>query len=216
MHHEFRELGTATNRRRALIFIHGFQGHYRTLGWRTTCASWSRGLRAWGYEGRIFAFRWYSSVRDALRADRDWRAEEAAGALWDFINDHELRIQATSLLGFSLGGSIIHDVLRHAACNDIRFRRVYFVGAAPSRNYRWRRLVESATNAVWNFHSDNDQVLKTFHSDAIGLYGFHQTYNYFYPNARDVDCASFIDRHDEWGPNFRLCLWQARLSGGHL
>lgn len=32
MHHDFRELGTATNCRRALIFIHGFQGYYRALG----------------------------------------------------------------------------------------------------------------------------------------------------------------------------------------
>jgi esterase/lipase len=217
MHHEFRELRTATSNNRAVIFVHGFQGHYRTLGSPTTCSSWSRGLRGWGYAGRIFAFRWFAELSDGLhRGWRDWRAEEAAGKLWEFIDESELPIRSISLLGFSMGGDIIYHVLRHAACNDLRFRRVYFVGAAASRAVRWRRLLASSTRSVWNFHSHNDRLLRRFYPDAIGLSGFHDTYNSFYPNTRDIDCTSFIDSHDEWAPNLSLCLWHARLSGAHL
>jgi predicted esterase len=209
MYHVLDQVGTAKDPKRTLVFVRGFQGlnNFRRLS--TSSTQWFNGIRKHGYRGQLLSFRWFSPWWDCRsQADRYARIDEAADALWELLQQRGTPIESISLMGFSQGGSIIQRVLRLARYDSARFRRVYLFGTAARRHARWPELLESVSEGLWNFHSEEDPVLQRFHPDAVGLYGLPG----YYTRARDIDCQTFISDHDEWPINAEYCLYRARLN----
>lgn len=224
MPHVLTEIAGATDRRRTLIFVRGFQGmnELRRAGANLMFSSsarkhqrtWYRGLRESGFHGRLLTFRWCSHWTDLLSPEnRSATVDEAAEALCDLLSrSPDFDPQNTSILGFSMGGWIIQRALRIARWNDVQIRRAYLFGAAAPRASRWPELLECVSDSLWNFHSAEDRVLAKYYPSCVGLYGLPT----YYPNARDVDCTSLIGYHDEWPYNVAECLRRAPLDSKHL
>jgi predicted esterase len=213
MQHVLNPVGTATDRKRTLVFVRGFQGYNNFRNLPTTSAQWFNGLRSYGYRGRIFSFRWFSPWWDCLSlAARDGRITEAADALWELLQRLDIPTESISLMGFSQGTSIIQRVLRLARYDSATFRRVYLFGAAARRHARWPELLSSISDRLWNFHSENDPVLLWHHPDCVGLYGLPA----YYQRTRDIDCSTFISSHGDWPINVAYCLQRSRLSPLYL
>jgi len=209
MHHVLDQVGTAKDRKRTLVFVRGFQGLNNLRRLSTSSTQWFNGIRKHGYRGQLLSFRWFSPWSDCRsRTDRDERIEEAADALWKLLQKWGTPIESISLMGFSQGGSIIQRVLRLARYDSARFRRVYLFGAAARRNARWPEFLESVSEGLWNFHSEDDPALQFHHPDSVGLYGLPG----YYTRARDIDCKTFISDHGEWPINAEYCLYRARLN----
>jgi pimeloyl-ACP methyl ester carboxylesterase len=218
------EIGTATNPSRTLIFVRGFSGHHELPKMisrlvfgnaaRRRQTTWYRGLRRWGYEGRLMTFRWDCHWIDCFSAAaRDARADKAAEALCELVDrfDH-ISPCSTSVLGFSMGGWIIQRALRIARRNDVCIRRAYLLGAAAPRAARWPELMECVSEGLWNFYSTEDEILEIHYPNSIGLQGLAG----YYERSRDVDCTSLVDCHDDWPYRVDDCLRRARLSPAHL
>ena len=218
------EVGRPVQSKRALIFVGGFSGCNELSSAvarlffcdtpRRRQTSWYRGLRAFGYRGRLFTFRWECHWSQCFSpASRKASVDEAAEALCElFARSDDLMARQTSVLGYSMGGWIIQRALRIARRNRVRIRRVYLLGAAAPRASRWPELLESVSDGLWNFHSEDDEVLGRFYPNSIGVAGLPANYD----GARDVDCSSLVDCHSQWAYTLEDCLRRARVQPSHL
>lgn len=222
------EVSGARDRSKALVFVRGFQGYNYLVGKSTHQTRWYRSLRDWGYTGRILTFRWHSPSSDCLshleKCYAPWRSnwlyaspseriEEAADVLCELLlRLKDVTPETSSLLGFSMGGWIIARALRTARRRGMQVKRAYLFGAAAPRTSRWPELIECVSDGLWNFHSAVDNVLLKFCPNSVGLYGLPA----YYDGARDVDCTSLVDRHDQWAYSIEGCLRRARLRPSHL
>lgn len=106
------------------------------------------------------------------------------------------------LVGHSLGArAMITAAETLATSKDApNIEQVHLLGAAVGQNNDWRLLSESVTDAVHNYHSSNDGVLKYLYttveagSTAVGLKGFQTTY----PNIIDHDVSHLVNGHSEY------------------
>jgi hypothetical protein len=174
MYHVLDPIGIRKDPARTLVFVRGFQGLNNLRRKSTASSSWYRGVRSFGYRGNILSFRWYSPAGDCrsarCRADRN---EEAADALWDLLKKFDdVHLRSTSLMGFSMGVTVIQHVLQRARREDAQFHRAYFFGGAASQRARWGALLPTIRDGVWNFYSEHDRWLRFFCPDAVGVWGF--------------------------------------------
>lgn len=224
MSHVLTEVGRATDSSRSLIFVRGFTGvNELSRAWaqlrfsdaaRRRQTTWYRALRQWGYQGRLFTFRWDCHWSHCFSAAaRDSLVDEAAEALCELVDRFDdFSPCNTSVLGFSMGGWIIQRALRIARWNDVCIRRAYLFGAAAPRASRWPELLECVSDGLWNFYSTEDEVLDAYYFNSVGLQGLPG----YYSKARDVDCTSLIEDHEDWAYKVNECFTRAHLSPKHL
>jgi hypothetical protein len=213
------EFPGAKDRSKMLVFVRGFQG-WNNFRLRLRCCGseamardeleWYCGLRRWGYEGRFLTFQWNSPASDCLSETRRFlRIEGAAEALCDRLSRvAQFDSMETSIVGFSHGGWIIERALRIAWSNDVQVRRVYLFGAAAPCASPWLNLMDCVFDGLWNFYSTREYLLDAFCSDCVGVNGISR----YHKKARNIDCSSFIEHHDDWSHNIDACLRRARLS----
>jgi hypothetical protein len=214
MYHSLNKIGTPKDRRRTLVFVRGFQGLAKLKGVpSTSSAIWFRKLRDYGYRGDIRHYCWSASWGDIPSMQET--AEDAGDQLWEWLQDYELG--TVSLMGFSMGTTVIQQVLWQARRASTKFRRVYFLGGASSSRARWGDLLQAVREGTWNFHSEDDRFLRTLCREPIGVWGF----DYDYPKTREIDLTWYEDdeegeraitSHAEWGLNVGWCLERARLT----
>ncbi len=222
MYHRLTEIGTPADRTRALVVVRGFQGLSQLKGTSTSSSAWLRGVRSFGYQGRLFSYQWSSSWKDCRSAERHAElAEDAGDKLWELLQEFDLDFNTVSLMGFSMGTTVIQQLLWQARRASEKFRRVYLFGGAASRRERWGDLLQSVREGTWNFYSENDRFLRTLSQDSIGVWGF----DYNYPKTREIDLTWYEDdtygkraitNHQEWPINVRWCLERARLTPERL
>lgn len=160
MYHSLNRVGGSKDRTRTLVFVRGFQGLSKIMGFPTTSsATWFRKLRDYGYDGQILHYCWASSRLDCLSARRRSNlTEEAGDYLWEALQDFESDYSRVSLMGFSLGANVIQQLLWQARRASEKFRRVYFLGGAASSRARWGDLLQAVREGTWNFFSEHDTL----------------------------------------------------------
>jgi pimeloyl-ACP methyl ester carboxylesterase len=218
MYHSLNRIGTPRGRASTLVFVRGFQGLSRLKGVSTSSSTWFRKLRDYGYGGNILHYSWSSSWQDSRSArSRAKLAEDAGDKLWELLQDFDLDFDTVSLMGFSMGATVIQQFLWQARRASTKVRRVYFLGGAASSRERWGDLLRAVREGTWNFYSEHDQLLRTLCRDPIGVWGF----DYHYPKVREIDFSWYEDdpegektitSHAEWGINVAWCLARARLT----
>jgi pimeloyl-ACP methyl ester carboxylesterase len=218
MYHSLNRIHSHRNSARTLVFVRGFQGLSRLKGASTSSSTWFRKLRDYGYRGNILHYSWSSSWQDCRSARcRAELAEDAGDKLWEALQDFDLDFDAVSLMGFSMGATVIQQLLWQARRASTRVRRVYFLGGAASSRARWGDLLQAVREGTWNFYSEHDKFLRTLCRNPIGVRGF----NYHYPKVREIDLTWYEDdpggdkaiiSHAEWGINVGWCLGRARLT----
>jgi len=218
MIHRLNQVGTPQDRDHTLVFVRGFQGISHLKGISSTSLSWFRGLRNYGYRGNILSYCWWSSWQHCRSSRcRDELAEEAGDCLWERLNELDVDFRTVSLMGFSMGTTVIQQLLWQARRSRTKFRRLYLVGGAASSRARWGDLLQAVREGTWNFYSEQDLFLRRLCRDAIGAWGF----DYYYPNTREIDLSWFEDdadgdkairNHADWPINVGWCLKRARLS----
>jgi pimeloyl-ACP methyl ester carboxylesterase len=218
MYHSLRRIGSPTKSPRALVFVRGFQGLSKLKGTSPQSSSWSRALRNYGYRGNMLSYCWSSSWQDCRSAKcRAELAEEAGDTLWELLQKLDIDFERVSLMGFSMGATVIQQLLWQARRASTKFRRVYFLGGEASSRARWGDLLQAVREGTWNFYSENDVFLRSLCRDPIGVSGF----DYHYPNTREIDLTWYEDdpdgeraitSHSEWLINVVWCLQRARLT----
>ena len=112
------------------------------------------------------------------------------------------------LVGHSLGGRAMITAAETLATskNAPSIEQVHLLGAAEGQNSDWRLLSESVKDAVHNYYSTNDGVLKYLYSTvqggstAVGFKGFQTTY----PNIIDHDASDVVNGHSEYFDKVKL------------
>ena len=112
------------------------------------------------------------------------------------------------LVGHSLGGRAMITAAETLATskNAPSIEQVHLLGAAEGQNSDWRLLSESVKDAVHNYYSINDGVLKYLYSTvqggstAVGFKGFQTTY----PNIIDHDVSDAVNGHSEYFDRVKL------------
>src|SRR5438552_36166 len=108
MYHSLNRIGTPKDRTRTLVFVRGFQGLSRLKGASSLSTTWFRKLRDYGYQGDILHYCWASSWQDCRSARcRAELAEDAGDTLWELLQDFDVDFDAVSLMGFSMGATVI-------------------------------------------------------------------------------------------------------------
>lgn len=112
------------------------------------------------------------------------------------------------LVGHSLGGRAIVTAAETLATSSEapRIEAVHLLGAAEGKKGDWRPLSESVTDAVHNYYSTNDAVLKYAYtaaqagSFAVGLGGFGTKFS----SIKDHDVSKQVNGHSEYFEKVRL------------
>ncbi|MFW0796185.1 DUF726 domain-containing protein [Gordonia sp. CPCC 205515] len=112
------------------------------------------------------------------------------------------------LVGHSLGGRAMITAAETLATSKSApsIESVHLLGAAEGRKGDWRPLNDSVIDAVHNYHSANDPVLKYAFaaaqagSVAVGLRGFGSKF----PNIKDHDVSAKVNGHSEYFDNVRF------------
>lgn len=103
------------------------------------------------------------------------------------------------LVGHSLGARVMVTAAqtlgtRHASP---RLETVHLLGAAVGANGDWRTLNDAVNDRVWNYRSQNDNVLKYLYRTAqvgqmaVGVAGFRSSF----PKISDVDVSRTVASH---------------------
>lgn len=112
------------------------------------------------------------------------------------------------LVGHSLGArAVVTAAETLGTSSDApRIESVHLLGAAEGKKGDWRPLSESVTDAVHNYYSTNDVVLKYAYtaaqagSVAVGLRGFGTKFS----NIKDHDVSKQVNGHSEYFEKVRL------------
>lgn len=112
------------------------------------------------------------------------------------------------LVGHSLGARAMITAAETLGTspNSPRIDTVHLLGAAEGKKGDWRPLSDAVANAVYNYYSTNDPVLKFAYaaaqagSVAVGLRGFTSKY----ANIRDRDVSTLAKNHSDYFRHVRL------------
>jgi pimeloyl-ACP methyl ester carboxylesterase len=218
MYHSLNRIRSPRRGARKLVFVRGFQGLSRLKGASTSSATWFRKLRDYGHSGNILHYCWSSSWQDCRSARcRAGLAEDAGDRLWELLQDFDVDFDAVSLMGFSMGATVIQQFLWQVRRASTKIRRLYFLGGAASSRARWGDLLQAVREGTWSFYSKDDKFLRTLCRNPIGVCGF----NYHYPKVREIDLSWYDDdpegekaitKHGDWGIYVGWCLERARLT----
>lgn len=134
------------------------------------------------------------------------RANQTAAVLADVLA--RIEAQSFTLVGHSLGARVMLKTAELLATKGgtPRLESVHLLGAAAGTGNDWRHLNASVTGNVWNYHSDNDQVLGLLYrtaqagSQAIGRLGVNTTFE----NIVNVDVSGYVGSHRAYCENVRL------------
>jgi hypothetical protein len=140
---------------------------------------------------------WHTAM---VRADRTGVA--LAGILARTMTDSYI------LVGHSLGARAMITAAETLATSERspRVDTVHLLGAAEGKEGDWRPLNESVSNAVYNYYSTNDSVLKFAFaaaqggSIAVGLRGFGTKF----PNIKDRNVSKQVKSHSAYFGSVRL------------
>lgn len=137
------------------------------------------------------------------------RAEKTATVLADLL----VRVEDTSfiLVGHSLGARVMLETAKLLATKDgePRLEAVHLLAPAVNTNGDWQLLSESVSDQVYNYHSQNDPVLKAIYplvnlgAQALGCQGFETTF----PKIVNVDVSENvygINGHSEYFTKVKL------------
>lgn len=125
------------------------------------------------------------------------RAEQTAAVLADLL----ARVDGESfiLIGHSLGARVMLATAELLATKSggPRLEDVHLLGAAVGVGGDWKRLNDSVSGTVFNYHSSKDQVLAKVYptaelgKKAVGMAGFSTAF----PNIVDVDVSDDVATH---------------------
>lgn len=112
------------------------------------------------------------------------------------------------LAGHSLGGRVMVETAQILGTLDgpPRLETVHLLGTAAPAKGEMSALNNSVTEAVWNYYSKKDWVLKTLYSHAqlagpaAGAVGFHSTF----PQIKDKDVTAKVPNHSAYLGNVTL------------
>ena len=169
------------------------------------------------------AAAWRSACSAHCRSSRcrDELAEEAGDCLWERLNELDVDFRTVSLMGFSLGTTVIQQRLWQARRSRTKCRRLYLVGGAASSRARWGDLLQAVREGTWNFFSEHDTLVRRLCPHAVGVWGFDYQYRRTHEidlswNEDDPEGEKAITSHREWGINVGRCLERARLTPERL
>lgn len=103
------------------------------------------------------------------------------------------------LVGHSLGARAMLSAAQVLAAGSgpVRLEGVHLLGAAASSNGDWHPLNDAVNEAVWNYRSDNDPILKYLYTPAqlgtkaLGVVGFSSRL----PKIKDVNVSKQVHSH---------------------
>ncbi|WP_031278508.1 DUF726 domain-containing protein [Candidatus Microthrix parvicella] len=112
------------------------------------------------------------------------------------------------LVGHSLGARVMVVAAQALGTkkDGPRVEAAHLVGAAIGAKSDWSPLTERVNDAVYNYHSTNDNVLKRLYSVAMagqkaaGLTGFTPTP----PKLKNVDVSDQVRRHSDYFANIAM------------
>ncbi|WP_250150016.1 DUF726 domain-containing protein [Mycolicibacter acidiphilus] len=112
------------------------------------------------------------------------------------------------LVGHSLGARVMATAAQAVATDPAapKIRTVHLLGAALGANGDWRTLNDSVIDAVYNYYSTNDKVLKYLYaavqagSKAAGLRGFGTGF----PKIKDRNVSRMASGHSEYLNHVKL------------
>ncbi|MCX5042430.1 TMCO4 family protein [Aldersonia sp. NBC_00410] len=113
------------------------------------------------------------------------------------------------LVGHSLGGRAMITAAETLATSRVApsIETVHLLGTAEGKKQDWRPLSESVIDAVHNYYSTNDAVLKILYavaqagSVAVGLRGFTTEFS----AIKDHDVSDRVNGHSEYFEKVNLC-----------
>ena len=140
---------------------------------------------------------WHTAM---VRADRTGVA--LAGVLAHTLTEKYI------LVGHSLGARAMITATETLGTSkdSPSIETLHLLGAAEGRQGDWRPLSDAVSGCVYNYHSNNDKVLKYLFSVvqagdiALGLRGFATKF----PNIKDRDVSSQVDGHSDYFNKIRL------------
>lgn len=112
------------------------------------------------------------------------------------------------LVGHSLGARVMATAAQTLATDPEapKIQTVHLLGAALGAKGDWRALNDSVTDAVYNYYSTNDKVLKHLYavvqagSAAAGLRGFGSKF----PKIRDRNVSRVVQGHSDYCDQVKL------------
>lgn len=117
----------------------------------------------------------------------------------------------TDFAGHSLGCLFIQSVLdQYLSLGPSPIRNIYLFGGAVDNDQKlWEKQIKKIHGKVYNFYSDNDDVLKyayksttLFSSTPIGLSGI----NVYSKKIINIDVSHIINGHNEYKTKLQECL----------
>ena len=134
------------------------------------------------------------------------RAEKTGVIVADLL----ARTEADSyvLVGHSLGARamVVAAQALGTKTSGPRIQAIHLLGAAIGAKSDWHTLTKAVDDAVYNYHSTNDNVLKILYSltqageKAAGLTGFRPTDN----KLNNVDVSAQVKAHSDYFKDARL------------
>lgn len=97
-------------------------------------------------------------------------AKEAGQALLLQMQKFEAIHQKYHLIGFSLGADVIKHALSYQSQPLCQLQSIYFLGAAFNYDSKINEDVLINNKRYYNYHSDNDAVLKVSYFNVTGIY----------------------------------------------
>lgn len=134
------------------------------------------------------------------------RADKTGVVLGDLLT--RTHADTFVLIGHSLGARVMVVAAQTLAAGSAnpKIETMHLLGGAIAAKGNWRSLNDAVTNAVYNYHSSNDQVLKNMYrvaqagSTPIGLRGFHTSF----PRIKDRDVSNRVAGHRRYVQNVSL------------
>lgn len=133
------------------------------------------------------------------------RADKTGVVLGDLLSRSDA--ETFVLIGHSLGARVMVVAAQTLGATGLsKIDTVHLLGGAIAAKGKWRTLNDAVTNAVYNYHSTNDAVLKNLYriaqagSTPIGLRGFRTSF----PRIKDRDVTKRVGGHSEYVRNVKL------------
>jgi pimeloyl-ACP methyl ester carboxylesterase len=112
------------------------------------------------------------------------------------------------LVGHSLGARVMVTAAQTLATDPAgpKVKTIHLLGAALGAKGDWRTLNDAVTDAVYNYHSVNDKVLKFLYTAAqagsrpVGLRGFGSRF----PKIKDRNVSRLVSSHSDYCSKVKL------------
>jgi hypothetical protein len=188
----------------------------KQTAWHTAWWAGKRGLKT--AAKRAAPFGW--SMTALGLASNPWtiaciKAAETGALLADLIarTDREY-----ILLGHSLGARVAYFCMEALASkSEVFIREAHLFGGAidcgdrseenKSNKVDWDSVTTAVTGGIWNYHSDNDGVLKFLYPKGDHFQGYPIGRNPInHPRVKNIDVTDAVAGHSHYIPNFGTIL----------